>query len=108
MASDAADGFLGDWLPHKAKCSCLDCQLQRSQARIRELEQRLKELDWSPISETNLPRLGDEVGSEWGDLWRVDNVTRLKMRRYSSAQDWFDQSFTHRRPLNPPRPEAKP
>lgn len=42
--SDAADGMLGDWLPHKAKCRCTDCQLERSQASVAELEQEVERL----------------------------------------------------------------
>ena len=27
--SNAADGYLGDWLPHKDKCRCDECSLGR-------------------------------------------------------------------------------
>ena len=27
--SNAADGYLGDWLPHKDNCRCDDCSLDR-------------------------------------------------------------------------------
>ena len=40
--SNAADGYLGDWLPHKEKCRCVDCELERSQKRIRDLESALQ------------------------------------------------------------------
>jgi multidrug resistance efflux pump len=39
--ANAADGYLGDWLPHKDKCRCDDCQLDRANTRIRELEAQL-------------------------------------------------------------------
>lgn len=42
--SNAADGYLGDWLPHKSNCKCTDCQLERAQQRIARLEQRNKTL----------------------------------------------------------------
>jgi len=29
--SDFADGYAGDWLPHKKTCRCTDCQLERAQ-----------------------------------------------------------------------------
>lgn len=31
--SDAADGYLGDWLPHKESCRCADCLLDKALAR---------------------------------------------------------------------------
>lgn len=41
--SNAADGYLGDWLPHKPKCRCTDCQLDRAQQRERKLRTVLEE-----------------------------------------------------------------
>lgn len=35
--SNAADGYLGDWLPHKDNCRCTDCSLERAQQKIRTL-----------------------------------------------------------------------
>jgi len=60
-------------------------------------------LDWSPISETNLPKVGDEVGrySSNRKLWLVGEV----------LHDWNrlgHASWTHRRPLNaPPVPDLR-
>ncbi len=31
---DAADGYLGDWLPHKPSCKCMDCMLDRAQTLL--------------------------------------------------------------------------
>jgi len=39
MMSNAADGYLGDWLPHKDSCRCSDCQLEKAQKSIARLEQ---------------------------------------------------------------------
>ena len=34
---NAADGHLGDWLPHKKNCRCEDCALDRANERIKAL-----------------------------------------------------------------------
>ena len=39
--------------------SCAECY--RKAQRIRELEAQLAALDWTPITESNLPKVGDEV-----------------------------------------------
>lgn len=38
MMANAADGYLGDWLPHKQSCRCTDCSLERAEKRIAALE----------------------------------------------------------------------
>lgn len=38
VSANAADGYLGDYLPHKANCRCEDCSLERAQERIAALE----------------------------------------------------------------------
>lgn len=35
--SNAEDGYLGDWLPHKETCRCIDCELERATTQIRTL-----------------------------------------------------------------------
>lgn len=40
--ANAADGILGDWLPHKDSCRCADCQLWRLQQRVTGLESTLR------------------------------------------------------------------
>ena len=40
--SNAADGHLGDWLPHKDNCRCEDCSLERAQRRIAALQRKLE------------------------------------------------------------------
>ncbi len=42
--SNAADGHLGDWLPHKESCRCTECQLEKAQKRLRDLESRIETL----------------------------------------------------------------
>lgn len=39
--SNAADGYLGDWLPHKGTCKCTDCDLERATTQIRTLKTQL-------------------------------------------------------------------
>lgn len=43
--SNAADGHLGDWLPHKDSCRCADCQLERAQRKNATLEAALRDRD---------------------------------------------------------------
>lgn len=35
--SNAADGYLGDWVTHSPNCRCTDCRLERALAREKEL-----------------------------------------------------------------------
>ena len=51
--SNAADGYLGDWLPHKDSCRCSDCQLEKAQQRIARLEQERNELHHQLIEITD-------------------------------------------------------
>lgn len=34
------DGIIGDWLPHKSKCRCTDCQLDRAHQAVRDLQKQ--------------------------------------------------------------------
>jgi len=43
--SNAADGYLGDRLPHEAKCGCTDCQLEKTQAALHTAQERIKVLE---------------------------------------------------------------
>ena len=43
--ANAADGYLGDYAPHKGTCRCTDCQLDRAQDEIRTLRERIKQLE---------------------------------------------------------------
>lgn len=77
---------------------------QTAQDRICELEKQLAALDWRPITAEDLPKVGEEVGGPWGEGWRVDQVTRLKIRLYTTAEDWIDEQYLYHRPINPPAP----
>jgi len=71
--------------------------------RIRELEARLRDLDWTPISESNLPRAGDEVGRRKLDgLWIIHLVGSDERLQF-----WTFWGWTHRRPINAPDRTAK-
>jgi len=39
--SNAADGYLGDWITHRPNCGCIECQLDRSEQRVRALTKQL-------------------------------------------------------------------
>ncbi len=119
--SNAADGYLGDWLPHKDKCRCTDFELERANTQIRilkaqlhdealafnhanevvgELEAQLSEaqaklaqMDWTQITPDNLPKVGDEV--IYGNGKRVCSVTR----EYDFTV-WKATGDTHFRPIN--------
>lgn len=41
---NAADGYLGDWLPHREGCRCDDCLLSAAEDRLRDLEYRIQTL----------------------------------------------------------------
>jgi hypothetical protein len=49
--SNAADGYLGDWLPHKDKCRCTECQLERVQAELATARQTIERLS-APVSDS--------------------------------------------------------
>ena len=58
--SDAADGYLGDWLPHKESCRCVDCRCDRAEYRVAELEAentRLRECADAMPDEEEIQRL---------------------------------------------------
>ena len=66
--------------------------------RISELEAKLAALDWSPITESNLPKVGDEV--LYGNGTRVSPV----ICEYE-FDVWEANKDTHFRAINPPPPE---
>ena len=76
---------------------------QTAQDRICELEKQLAALDSTDHSR-GLAEGGEEVGGPWGEGWRVDQVTRLKIRLYTTAEDWIDEQYLYHRPINPPAP----
>lgn len=69
-----------------------------------DIEQQLEALQWTPISETNLPTYGCEVyGSHCSHL---SHVTEGMLRWAYKDYKW--RGWTHFRPINPPRIEEKP
>ena len=61
-------------------------------------EVRLRDLDWTPISESNLPKVGDEVGRRKLDgLWIIHLVGSDERLQF-----WTFWGWTHRRPINAP------
>ena len=60
---------------------------------LAELEAKLAALDWTPITESNLPKVGDtarrtEEVTVFGDSW--------------DFSDWMEHKFVDFRPINPP------
>ena len=111
--SNAADGFLGrDFLEHRSKCRCAECELERAENKVSALEARVKELEeqvrWIPVRE-RLPKRG------WN--WIVaDGVVQRVAYRYQPFMDswepdihdadWVPDSIvSHWMPL--PNPPAK-
>ena len=72
--------------------------VQESIERISELEAKLAALDWTPITESNLPKLGDEVGRQNSSgIWLASTVETNADYRF-----WDALGYTHFRPINPP------
>jgi hypothetical protein len=68
--------------------------------RIAELEAQLAERDWSPITQDNLPRVGDEV---WGDTRKMLEVEEWHVGYFTAdPRVWIQSGYTHRRPINAP------
>ena len=66
--------------------------------KIAQLEAKLAALDWTPITESNLPKVGDEV--LYGNGTRVSPV----ICEYE-FDVWEANKDTHFRAINPPPPE---
>ena len=91
MATDARTMILG----------VLDNLLyERNEAlgKVIELEAKLAALDWTEITESNLPKLGDEVGRQNSSgIWLAYTVETNADYRF-----WHALGYTHFRPINPP------
>jgi hypothetical protein len=83
--------------------------------RIRELEQRLAELQWREITEQDLPNATHEVGgwqnndpdpASW-DIVRAEYAfaDQELTPENASAEDWAEIGMTHFRPSNAPDTE---
>lgn len=83
--------------------SCAECY--RKGERIATLERQLSDLreklDWTPISQDNLPKVGDEVGcfEEAGCvIYEVG-----QMHTFFTSDKWRNErAMTHRRPIHAP------
>jgi hypothetical protein len=71
-----------------------------------EARAQLAALQWRPITAEDLPQAREEVGGPWGDGWRVDQVTKLKLRLYTTVADWVDEEYLYHRPIAPPADKA--
>lgn len=78
--------------------------------------EQLAALQWSEISESNLPKRDDEVmrpvrgeidALKYGSPWVIVNVTGLCDWWDMSAEDWLATDWTHRRPINAPARAAE-
>ena len=66
-----------------------------------EAEEQVAALDWTPISESNLPTVGDEVL----DAFRcVHSVLFAEEKKWTSADQWLINGWRYRRPINPLQP----
>ncbi len=75
-----------------------DQQLHVLQERVAELEAKLAALDWTPITESNLPKVGDEIAAFTGMTADI----RIARVEYSwGALTEF--GWTHFRPINAPK-----
>jgi hypothetical protein len=72
--------------------------------RIQGMERKLASLDWSRISESNMPAGGDETLDVDG---LVDAVTESDAAQMT-AQEWVGTGFIYRRPINPPSEHPAP
>lgn len=80
-------------------------RLINAEARIAELEAQLAALTWTPISESNLPKVGDEVYSHLLNETRCVTESFLQMHG-ADPRVWNQYGgWTHFRPINPPSPE---
>jgi len=69
---------------------------------VLRLRARLRDLDWSPIGESNLPQVGDETLDEDGQVDRV-----VEADSGTTAKEWIATGFLYRRPINAPGTTAK-
>ena len=68
---------------------------------LAELEAKLAALDWTPITESNLPRSGDHI-ARWreGFICASMFLDRWNGKSFPSINETM--TYTHRRPINPP------
>jgi hypothetical protein len=69
--------------------------------RINELEAKLAACEWKSITETDLPKVGDEA-LDWEGVWTV-NAEDIR----NGFTGWQQFGATHFRAINPPQQERK-
>jgi hypothetical protein len=70
-------------------------------ARIERLTAQLADLQWTPITETNLPKVGDEVLLRDSKYW-VEGVSNPDANDFT-LEHWQNLGVTHFRPINAPK-----
>ena len=75
--------------------------------RISELEAKLAALDWTPITESNLPKVGDEVMRFQADKIRQTVYAVDGTEEQNTLIICLARGDTHFRPINPPQPTVK-
>ena len=95
---DLSDNDIAALLAVRTEMRIMARSTLASQERIKELEAKLAALDWTPITESNLPKLGDEVGRQNSSgIWLAYTVETNADYRF-----WHALGYTHFRPINPP------
>ena len=84
-------------------CERLAVDNDKLGTRIAQLKARLEALRWTPISEENLPKDGDEVLIPDGMFGGYMVVAVRKVMEKWPFSAWEEEGYTHRRPINPPR-----
>ena len=83
-----------------------DQQLHVLQERVAELEAKLAALDWTPITESNLPKVGDEVMRFRADKIRQTVYAVDGTEEQNTLIICLARGDTHFRPINPPPPSG--
>ena len=90
----------------QAECECccgwaLDAEQDRK--RIAALEQENAKLRWTLITETNLPKTGDEVWRRDGNVLAVFDAISIR-----DQKTWEALGYLYFRPINDPLPHHVP
>lgn len=69
-----------------------------------ELEGRLAQAQWKPITAENLPKIGDELLSVWTDgVMDVEVVRKALPTTFEEWKEFTTGSKAYYRPINPPK-----
>ena len=74
-------------------------RLVSAQDDIRILRSKLADLDWKPITETSLPKIGDEL---WGPRAGLMKLPEGYAPMIPMMEDFTFAGWTHFRPINAP------